>query len=152
MWLKAVYFTSLLFTALSLAPGMAHLLELPTKIHLPAREYLTVQQIYRGWALLGIVLFLASASNLALTIMTRHVRTVFMLNLATAVCMLASLVIFFLFTFPANRQTFNWTRLPGNWEQLRIQWEYSHAVNAGLFFTAFVLLLISVLKTVNGKV
>ena len=34
---------------------MAHLLELPHKIHLPAAEYLTVQQIYAGWALLGIV-------------------------------------------------------------------------------------------------
>jgi hypothetical protein len=77
MWLKAVYFTSLLFTALSLAPGLAHLLELPNKIHLPAQEYLTVQQIYRGWALLGIALFLAFASNLALTVMTRHIRAVF---------------------------------------------------------------------------
>ena len=37
-----------------MAAGMAHLFELPNKIHLSREDYLTVQQIYRGWALLGI--------------------------------------------------------------------------------------------------
>lgn len=43
MGLKTIRFLSLLFTALGLGPGMAHLLELPNKINLPAEEYLTVQ-------------------------------------------------------------------------------------------------------------
>jgi len=34
---------------------MAHLLELPKKIKLSAEDYLIVQQIYRGWSLLGVV-------------------------------------------------------------------------------------------------
>src|SRR5512145_1452610 len=46
-------FVALLFTALALAPGLAHLLELPNKMTLSREEYLTVQQIYRGWAWLG---------------------------------------------------------------------------------------------------
>jgi hypothetical protein len=46
---KTVYFFSLLFAALALAPAMTHLLELPNKINLSCEDYLTVQQIYRGW-------------------------------------------------------------------------------------------------------
>ena len=144
--LKLIYFTSLLFTVLSLAPGFAHLLELPGKIHLPVNDYFTVQQIYRGWALLGIALTIAMVSNLVLTIMTRKNGAFFLLNGITFVCMLAGLTIFFVFTFPANQQTANWTRIPTNWEALRLQWEYSHAINAGLFFIAFIGLTISVLK------
>jgi hypothetical protein len=55
MWIKSLRFVSLLFTALALGAAMAHLLELPKKIKLSAEDYLIVQQIYRGWALLGIV-------------------------------------------------------------------------------------------------
>jgi hypothetical protein len=35
---------------------MAHLLELLNKINLSHENYLTVQQIYHGWALLGIII------------------------------------------------------------------------------------------------
>ena len=41
------------------APALAHLLELPNKIGLSRDDYLIVQQIYRGWALLGIVVLSA---------------------------------------------------------------------------------------------
>jgi hypothetical protein len=41
------------------------LLELLNKIDLPREEYLTVQQIYRGWALLGIVVAGALTSTQA---------------------------------------------------------------------------------------
>ena len=44
-------------TALALGPGLAHLLELSNKIDLPREAYLQVQQIYRGWAFLGAILF-----------------------------------------------------------------------------------------------
>jgi hypothetical protein len=50
MVLQTVRFCCLLFAAFALAPSLAHLLELPNKIHLPAEDYLRVQQIYRGWA------------------------------------------------------------------------------------------------------
>lgn len=43
---------------------MAHLLELPNKINLPAEAYLTIQQIYRGWAFLGIIELAALLSTL----------------------------------------------------------------------------------------
>jgi hypothetical protein len=71
MRLKAIYFASLLFAGLALAPAMAHLLELPNKIDLTGEDYLVVQRNYRGWALLGVVVVAALLSTLALTIMLR---------------------------------------------------------------------------------
>lgn len=53
MSLTVLRFLAVLFTAVAMAAGFAHLLELPNKISLNREEYLTVQQIYRGWALLG---------------------------------------------------------------------------------------------------
>ena len=81
MALNRVRFLSLLFVALALAPSLAHLLELPNKIRLSGNEYLTVQQIYRGWALLGIVVMGALLSTLMLTIMLRRQATCFLLAL-----------------------------------------------------------------------
>jgi hypothetical protein len=67
--LNAARFFSLLFAALALAPALAHLLELPNKIGLSRDDYLIVQQIYRGWALLGFVVAGALLSTLVLMIM-----------------------------------------------------------------------------------
>ena len=47
----------------SLTPLFAHLLELPNRIGLSREEYLTVQQIYRGWALTGVFVFGALLST-----------------------------------------------------------------------------------------
>lgn len=143
MGLKLVRFLSLLFTSLGLGAGMAHALALPNKINLSAEEYLTVQQIYRGWAFLGIVEVAALLSTLALTIMMRKQRGAFALALLAFLCITANLIIFFSFTFPANQQTNNWTMLPDNWLTLRAQWEYSHVVNAGLHLIALIALILS---------
>ncbi len=43
-----------------------------------------------------------------------------------------------------NAATENWTVMPENWEALRMQWEYGHAVNAVLTFVAFVCVSLSV--------
>ena len=41
--------------------------------------------------------------------------------------------------FPANQATANWTQTPENWEALRRQWEYGHAVTALLVFVALLM-------------
>jgi hypothetical protein len=61
-------------------------------------------------------------------------------------CILATQVIFWAFTFPANQATENWTVLPVNWADLRIRWEYSHAASAILNFVAVAALTLSVLR------
>ncbi|MFL5496071.1 MAG: hypothetical protein ACJ8DC_16930 [Gemmatimonadales bacterium] len=77
--------------------------------------------------------------------LTRARRSEFRLTMLAAGCIALSLIVFFLFTFPANQATQNWTVLPDNWESLRRQWEYSHAVAAGLDFLALTALTLSLL-------
>lgn len=139
-------FLSVVLTAICMSAGFAHLFALPNKIGLPHDAYLTVQQIYRGWALLGIAVIGALVSTLILAVLVRAKRRLLRLTLVAAACIALSLVVFFLYTYPANQQTLNWTVLPENWQALRRQWEYSHAVDAGLYFTAFVALITSLLK------
>ena len=127
--MKWAPFFSLLFTTLVVTAGLAHVLELPHKMGMPAQEYLTVQKIYRGWALLGIAVFGALAMLLVLAIQLRH-GSGFGLALIALLCIVAAQIIFWVFTFPVNQQTQNWTLLPTNWTQLRLQWEYSHAAGA----------------------
>jgi ABC-type cobalamin transport system permease subunit len=144
MGVTAARFFSLLFAALALAPALAHLLELPNKIGLSRDNYLVVQQIYRGWALLGIVVLGAILSTLILTILVRKRPNEFALSLAAFLCIVGTQVVFWTFTFPTNQQTSNWTVLPETWEALRMQWEYSHAASAVLNLIAFIALAFSV--------
>ena len=145
MTLNVLRFASVMLTAVAMAGGFAHLLELPNKIGLSREDYLRVQQIYRGWALLGIPVTAALASTAALAIQIRRTPAEFYLTVAAALCIALSLIVFFLFTFPANKQTANWTVLPEDWQVLRRRWEYSHAVGAGLYFLALTLLTLSLL-------
>lgn len=55
---------------------------------------------------------------------------------AAAALIVLNLVIFMLFTQPANAATENWTVQPDDWEALRRQWEYSHTVNAAVTLLA----------------
>jgi hypothetical protein len=145
MGLTTIRFISLLFTALSLGPALAHILELPNKIHLSREDYLTVQLIYRGWALLAIVIFGALISTLILTLMVRKTRKVFTLTLTGLLCIVGAQIVFWVFTYPANQETNNWTQMPANWPVLRNQWEYSHAAGAVPSLIAMIALILSVL-------
>ena len=146
MALQLARFCSLLFAALAFAPAAAHLLELASKIGLPRAEYLVVQQIYRGWALLGIVVLGALVSTLALAVMTRRRRREFVPALVAFLCIAGTQVVFWTFTFPANQATGQWTMLPDGWEALRVQWEYSHAASAVLNLAALIAVIVSVLR------
>jgi len=137
----------MVLTALALVPGGAHLFSLPNKINLSESDYFIAQSVYRGWALLGIVLIGAAIANLALAWLIRAQRAPSVFALIGGIFLVATLAIFFSFTFPANQATNSWTQVPGDWEQLRWRWELSHAVNAVVTFFAFCSLTISLLLT-----
>jgi len=147
MALKAVQFLALVLTALALVPAGAHLFTLPNKIDLAQEQYFIVQNIYRGWALFGIVWIGALLANFALAVMLRGRGRPFILALIAGLCVMVMFAIFFTWTYPANQATDNWTTIPANWEQLRRQWEYSHAANALVTFVAFCAVALSVLTT-----
>ncbi len=146
MTTRVLYFVTILLTAVAMAAGMAHLFALPNKMQLLADDYLTVQQIYRGWALLGIPIFAALLSAATLTLVLRGQGAPMALALAATVSIAAGLAIFFAFTFPVNQITQNWTMLPEDWEHLRRQWEYSHAAGALLYLVALASLVLSLLS------
>lgn len=146
MGLRIVQFLALVLTALALVPAGAHLFELPNKIGLPQEQYFLVQDIYRGWSLFGIVLFGALAATLLLAILVRRRGAAFPLALGAFLLIAATLAIFFIWTYPANQATNNWTMAPADWASLRTQWEYAHATNAVLTFVALCLLTASLLS------
>lgn len=144
--IKTLQLIAVLFVAVAMSAGWAHLLALPNKMGLSAEEYLTVQQIYRGWAFLGIAVVGALLSTAVLTVLQRGEGARFYFALGATSFVALSLIVFFWFTFPANQATQNWTVLPEGWETLRRQWEYSHAVGAFLYFFALALLVLSVIS------
>ena len=147
MPLKVVQFLALALTALALVPSGAHLFALANKIDLVAEQYFIVQSISRGWSLFGIVLIGALIANLALALLLRGRGAPFVLARFALLSMALTLVVFFIWTYPANQATNNWTMIPDHWEQLRREWEYSHAANAVVTFAAFCAVTLSVLTT-----
>ena len=145
MALKLVRFFAIMLTALALVPSAAHLVSLANKIGLTAEQYYIAQGIYRGWNLLGLVLFPAVLADLVLAIMHRRHAAPFRLALVAFLCLGAAIAVFFIWTEPANRATDYWTTIPANWETLRRQWEYSHAANAVLAFVALCATALSVI-------
>ncbi len=138
MAVKVCQFLAVVLTALALVPGGAHLMALPAKIDMPEQPYFVAQQIYRGWALAGAVIFAAIFANFASAYVARHNLRQFWLSVAAGLLIAATLAIFFAWTYPANQATGNWTSVPEDWERLRIRWEYSHAVNALVTFGALL--------------
>jgi hypothetical protein len=135
---KVSQFVAVICTAIALLPGGAHLMALPAKIDMPEQPYFVAQQIYRGWAWAGVAIFAAIFANFASAILARAHPKQFWLSLAAGLLVAATLAVFFAWTYPANQVTGNWTSVPDGWEQLRVQWEYSHAANAVITFVALL--------------
>lgn len=140
MALHAAHRWSVFFVVLALVPSLAHVLQLPNKLDLSRADYGTVQQLYRGWALLGLIVIVALLATLYLTWLSRGTKGMTPAAVAS-VCILLTQVVFWGWTYPVNVATSNWTVLPENWGHLRTQWEYSHAAGAMLNLAAFSALL-----------
>jgi hypothetical protein len=142
---KLIRFIALLFTAITLSALMAHLLEMRIKMQLSKADYQTVQGIYSGWQWLGIFELGAILLTIIWAVFDRK-STVFPFLLSALICFALSIIIFFVFTFPTNQETLNWTSLPDNWAELRKIWEYSHAIRALLSLCGFSFLVLALLK------
>lgn len=143
--MRVVQFIAMILTGLALVPVGAHLASLPNKIDLAQTDYFITQSVYRGWALFGVVLVGAAVANVVLAVVIRRCGTAFTLVIINLACLLATLAIFFAFTYPTNVATNNWTAIPNDWADLRWQWEMSHAANAVITFIGFCSLTASLL-------
>jgi ABC-type nickel/cobalt efflux system permease component RcnA len=134
--MMTVRFLAVMFTGCALiAPG-AHLFELPRKIRMSEDHYHIVQNIYLGWWVPGLLLPAAMVCNIVL-VLTLTDPVAWWLGGIAAALIGINLTIFAIWTLPVNRATNNWAKRLANWEELRRQWEYSHAANAGITFLAF---------------
>ena len=64
--------------------------------------------------------------------------------------MLAAQALFWLFTFPVNAATANWTQVTPDWDDLRGQWEWSHTAGAACQFLALCSLLTALFARVRA--
>jgi hypothetical protein len=92
-----------------------------------------------------VVVIGALTSNLVLAGLERTKSRTLALNVIAFLSLVGTQVVFWRYTYPVNQQTHNWTVLPEQWQELRKQWEYSHATSAGLNLIALITLTLSVL-------
>jgi hypothetical protein len=104
-----LFFIAILASVIALGGGLAHVYELPRKLALSRDAYFTVQQIYAGWELFGIVI---AIQLIALAMLAwRSAREYYVFRPVVAARVLSGLAqaLFWAFTFPANAATHNWT-------------------------------------------
>jgi hypothetical protein len=150
-WRTVVGWLATVLVGLCLVPAGAHLTELPNKIGLSATDYMTVQRIYAGWALWGVAIFAAIAATLAHAILAWRDAPARRLSLGACLALVATQAVFWLYTFPMNALTRNWTVMPDNLDLARRQWEYSHAANALITFAAFLLITLAAVRSSGGS-
>jgi hypothetical protein len=113
---QAARFLAVLLTSLALIPAGAHLLELSNKMRLSPDNYMIVQNIYAGWAFLGIIVLLALIFTLWLTVIEWGRGTAFWFALVASLCIAGTQGVFWAFTYPMNVLTENWTKMPPNFD------------------------------------
>ena len=140
----------MLFTALSLAPALAHLLEMPAKLGYDGPLWFRLQQsLYGpGFGTVGAFCEVAAVvTTVVLAILVRNRDHAFGWTALAASCMVAAHASFWIWIAPVNTviASIPPEALPTNWTDLRTQWEYTHAVRAILEIAALAALAFSVL-------
>ena len=138
---------AVLTVSLYLIPGGAHVLEMSNKLALPLADYMVVQRIYAGWDHTAYALLAALVLIIVHAVAVWRLPTARWLSLGAFLALIGNLTVFFAYTYPINVLTQSWTVAPENLEMARRQWEYSHAVNAGLVLLALVLIVSAVLAS-----
>ncbi|MBS0642752.1 MAG: hypothetical protein JSS43_23050 [Proteobacteria bacterium] len=132
---------ALISVALYLVPVGAHVAELAAKLALPPDQYMIVQQIYAGWALFGVFIAAALLITLVQAALAWRDGVDRGLSFAAFLCLAATQIVFWMFTYPMNVETRNWTVMPAMFDSARWQWEFSHAASAALTAAAFLCLV-----------
>jgi hypothetical protein len=150
MLLRSWRLAAILFTALSLAPALAHLLEMPAKLGYDGRLWLTLQQsLYGpGFGTVGAFCEVAAVvTTVALAIAVRNRATAFGWTILGALCVVTAHASFWIWIAPVNAviASLSPDALPANWTELRAQWEYTHAARAVLQIAALAALVLSLL-------
>lgn len=143
---EATLFVAILATAFALGGALAHAFELPNKIGMSREDYFVVQRIYDGWNQLAYVLAVQLIGILGVIYFYRADPRVLWPAIVALCGLVAAQGVFWIWTFPANQATSNWTMQPETWETLRQQWEYSHLAGAVFQTIAMMALILAILR------
>jgi hypothetical protein len=146
-FVRGLQLLALLSLVFALMPAGAHLFSLANKMQLAPDQYMAAQRAYDGWALFGIVIVAAIILAFWHAYAVRSDSRAKQLSLVAGFLILLTQAIFWIWTYPMNVATANWTVMPADFEHVRAQWEYSHAANAAITLAAFVAMLLSVIET-----
>jgi len=157
--MNAWMFIALVLAALAIGAPFAHVLEMPVRRAYDPALYVTVTHtLYRYFGSVGAVIEVGAV--LAAVFWAAGLgrsRTSPASGRGWAVtgaaCLVLAHALFWLLVNPVNQQFATWTPtvVPANWTRLRDQWEFTHAVRAGLFLMGFCGLLASALQA-RGRV
>ncbi|MGE0723717.1 MAG: DUF1772 domain-containing protein [Alphaproteobacteria bacterium] len=128
--LRSALFIAVMATALALGGALAHLYALPNKIGMTAEDYFVAQQAYRGWNATAALLAVELGAMVVAAVLARRRPAVLRPVVLAIAGLLAAQAVFWVWTFPANTATAQWTAVPADWQALRAQWEWSHAAGA----------------------
>jgi hypothetical protein len=151
MLIRAWRFVTILLTALLMGMTFAHVLEMPAKMQYDPGLYLVLQRslyVAFGWPYLGAFIELGAVlAAIVLVFLVRKEGLAGSLTLLGAVCLVAGLVVYFMFIEPANTamRAMAIQAPPHDWDAWRRQWEYGHAVHFALHLMGFSALLLSAL-------
>lgn len=143
---RALHFVTLVLAALGLAPGAAHLLEMPVKLSYAPELYAAVTStLYALFGSVGAALQVAAVvSAVALAYVSRELPG-FRVAVAGALLLAVSLVVWGALVAPVNADWAEATRsgspsLPSLYAQLRTRWEYGHAAAFAAWLAGYALL------------
>ena len=156
MKLKIARFLTIMFVSLSMAPAIAHLLEMSPKMAYNGPFWLKISQtLYgRGFGTVGAFFEVgAVVTSIILVVMVRHHKPAFTWSILCAICMLAIHVSFWIWIAPVNIKIAAMTpeTLITDWTQLRYQWEITHAARAYLHIVAIAAISISILVETSNN-
>jgi len=140
---------TVLLIALSMGLALCHLLEMPAKLNYGGSRWLTVSRtLYGPFGTYGAAFEVGAVlASLGLVFLVRKRGPAFRWTLIGAALMALTQVVFWVQVAPVNAETVRMTAdaLPANWQELRAQWEYGHAIRAVLQFLALASVSVSLL-------
>lgn len=126
-------FLALLFSALGLAPGAAHVLEMPVKLGYTPEQYLAVTStLYAFFGLVGAAIQIAALALTGVLAYLSRGLPAFRAAIAALIFLILSLVAWGTLVAPVNAQwgeaiKSSLPTLPSLYAELRPRWEYGHA-------------------------
>jgi len=146
-------FITLVLSALAIGAPFAHALEMPARRAYDPALYVTVTHtLYRYFGIVGGMIEVGAVAAAVIWAVGRWRTSPASARgwAATgAACLVLAHVLFWLLIAPVNEAFAAWTptAVPPDWTRFRDQWEFTHAVRAGLFLLGFCAVLASVFSS-----